>query len=180
MTALAGQPLIAHCAARLRRQVEFLIINAGGDPVRFAGLDAAIVCDPDPQAFAGPLAGIDAAMGFARAQGATSLATAPCDAPFLPLDLVARLRQAMDAAGAPAAVARYAGELEPMFSLWRVEMNSRIAAALAQGEASPRKLLARSGAAIVDFAAPEGESPFANINDPESLATAEARLATGR
>ena len=78
---------------------------------------------------------------------------------------------------APAAVARYAGELEPMFCLWRAAMNSQIGAALARGEASPRGLLARCGAAIVDFDAAEGGNPFDNINDADGLAAAEARLA---
>ena len=180
LTPLAGQPLIAHVAARLRPQVDFLIVNANGDAARFAGLGAPVVADLDPLAFAGPLAGIAAAMAFAQAQGATLLATAPCDAPFLPADLVARLRRGMDAAGAPAAVARYAGELEPMFCLWSAALTAQIGAALAQGEASPRGLLARCGATIVDFEAAEGGNPFDNINDADGLAAAESRLARAR
>jgi len=177
LTPLAGRPLIAHVLARLGPQVDFVAINANGDPGRFDGLGAPIVADPDPGAFAGPLAGLSAAMAFARARGAALLASAPCDAPSLPADLVTRLRRALDETGASAAAARYAGQIEPMFALWRVTMQERIDAALALGEASPRQLLARCGAASVDFDDAGGENPFENINDSADLAAAEARLA---
>jgi molybdenum cofactor guanylyltransferase len=178
LTLLAGRPLIAHVVARLRPQVDFLVINANGDHARFEALGAPVVPDLDRTAFAGPLAGVGAAMAFALTRGAKLLASAPCDAPFLPADLVERLRRAMDEAKAPAAVVRYAGELEPMFCLWRATVSGEIDAALSRGEASPRKLLARCGAAIVDFEDAGAANPFENINDAEALAAAEARLAT--
>ena len=180
LTPLAGRPLIAHVLARLRPQVDFLAINANGDRARFDGLGAPVVADADPRAFAGPLAGIAAAMAFAHAQGAALLASAPCDAPFLPTDLAARLGLALERTGAPAAAARYGGRIEPMFGVWRVTLQERIAAALAQGEASPRELLARCGAAIVDFDDSGAGNPFDNINDANALALAEARLAAER
>jgi molybdenum cofactor guanylyltransferase len=180
LTLLAAQPLIAHVLARLRPQVDGLVINANGDAARFDALGAPVVADRDPCAFEGPLAGVSAAMSFARTHGAALLASAPCDAPFLPPDLVARLRRMLVASDASAAVARYAGQLEPMFCLWRVAMQERIDEALALGESSPRKLLARCGAAIVDFDDSDELAPFQNINDPETLAAAEARLAALR
>jgi molybdenum cofactor guanylyltransferase len=177
---LAGRPLIAHVLARLRPQVDFVIINANGGAARFDGMGALVVADADPSGFAGPLAGLSAAMALARANGVAVLASAPCDAPFLPDDLVERLRRGLEETGAPAAVAGYAGELEPMFCLWRASMQAPIDAALAQGEASPRKLLARCGAAVVAFNDDRPGNPFENINDAQALAAAENRLARRR
>jgi len=179
MAPLGGQPLIAHVLSRLRPQVDFVVINANGDAVRFAGMDARVVADAEPACFGGPLAGVSAAMALARVHGAAAIATAPCDAPFLPHDLVARLRRAQAKEGAPAAVAQYAGELEPMFALWGVPMQAAIDAALAQGEASPRRLLARCRAAVVAFDSDDG-NPFENINDAAALAAAALRLARQR
>jgi molybdenum cofactor guanylyltransferase len=178
LTPLAGRPMIAHVLERLRPQIDFAIISANGDSARFDGLGAPVIGDKDPNAFAGPLAGISAALAFARNRQATLLASAPCDAPFLPVNLVARLREALEAANASAAVPRYAGEIEPMFGLWRVSMHEEIESTLTRGEDSPRALLKRCGAAVVDFAGQSAGNPFENINDFAALAAAEVRLAS--
>ncbi len=171
---LAGRPLIAHVVARLRPQVDEIFINANGAAARFASLDCAVVADPPDMGSSGPLCGVGAALAFARRRGFSLLATAPCDAPFLPRDLVARLAAAIASSGAPVAVAESAYGLEPMFALWRDSAMGEIAAELARGEASPRQAMARLGAARVAFAA-DGD-PFANLNTPEDFAAAEARL----
>jgi molybdopterin-guanine dinucleotide biosynthesis protein A len=172
---LAGRPLIAHVAARLAPQVDALVVNANGDAARFAGLGRAIVADAAARPGAGPLAGVAAALGYAQAQGFAWLATAPCDAPFLPLDLVARLAAAADEKGAPIAAAACARGLEPMFALWSTALARAVGAALAAGEGGPRALMTRLGAAQVAFADADA---FANLNTPEEFAAAEARLQT--
>ena len=173
---LAGRPLIAHVVERLRPQVAELIINANGEAARFAGLDCAVVPDPPEALGDGPLSGVAAALAFTRRRGFSLLATAPCDAPFLPLDLVARLASALRASGARVAVAQSARGLEPMFALWRGRAAGEIAAEFARGAASPRAVMARLGAAPVFFAPVGGEDPFANLNTPEDFAAAAARL----
>ena len=175
LTPLAGRPLIAHVVERLRPQVDFLVISANGDAGRFAAFDAPVVADADPLAYAGPLAGVCAAMALASSRGVELVATAPCDAPFLPADLVARLLATLERTGAPAAAARRAGRIEPLFALWRVAAQGAIDEALARGDASPRALLIHCGAAFADFE--EGANSFDNFNDPAALAAAEARLA---
>ncbi|HYA71583.1 MAG TPA: molybdenum cofactor guanylyltransferase MobA [Roseiarcus sp.] len=177
---LAGRALVAHVVERLRPQVAELFINANGDAARFASLDCAVVADEAATDLAGPLRGIGAAIAFARRRGFSLLATAPCDAPFLPLDLVARLAAAMAASGAQVAVAESARGLEPMFALWRESATSEIAAEFERGEASPRAVMARLGAARVFFAPGDGDDPFANLNSPEDFAAAEARMADPR
>ncbi len=170
---LAGRPLFVHVAARFAPQVDALFLNANGDTARFASLGYAIVADAAPNAGCGPLAGVAAALGHAHAQGFDWLATAPCDAPFLPLDLVARLAAAADESGAPIAVAASAGGLEPMFALWSTTLAPEVAAALAAGEGGPRGLMRRFRAAEARF---DDADAFVNLNSPEEFAAAEARL----
>ncbi len=177
LLALAGRPLIGHVVERLRPQVAELFINANGDAARFQGLGCAVVADEAGAELAGPLSGVSAAIAFARRRGFSLLATAPCDAPFLPRDLVARLAAAMAATGAPVAVAESARGLEPMFALWRERATSEIAAEFARGEASPRAVMARLGAVRVVFTP---DDAFANLNSPEDFAAAEARMADPR
>jgi molybdopterin-guanine dinucleotide biosynthesis protein A len=176
---LDGRPLIAHVIERLAPQVETLVINADHAD-RFAGFGAPVVPDAVDRLGAGPMAGIAAALAYAKAAGFDLLATAPCDAPFLPLDLVARLLDALTDLRAPAAVAVSARGVEPMFALWRVAILPEAIAALASGEASPRKLFARSGAAYVEFVADDEANVFANLNTPDQLAAARDRLKAGR
>ena len=174
LLALGGRPLIAHVAGRLRPQVDALFVNANGEAGRFAWLGCPVVADEADIDVAGPLAGLRAAFAFAASHGFARLATAPCDAPFLPLDLVARLDAAMTASSAPAAAAQGASGLEPTFALWSLTAEREIATEIARGEASPRGVLERLGADRVAFAA--DNDPFANLNRPEDLAAAEARL----
>ena len=170
---LAGRPLIAHVLERFRPQVSQVYLNAREDAERFRALGCPVVRDAPGWRGAGPLAGILAALQAAKAGGFGWLATAPCDAPFLPLDFVARL-SAQIGEGAPAAVAVSSRGLEPMFALWPVAAVERIEAALAAGRASPRSVLAEMGAVLVAFAKEEN---FANLNAPADLKTAEAALA---
>jgi molybdenum cofactor guanylyltransferase len=170
---LAGRPLVAHVAARFAPQVDALFLNANGDAARFASLRYAIVADAASSADGGPLAGVAAALRYAQSQGAAWLATAPCDAPFLPLDLVARLAAAAAESGAPLAVAASAGGLEPMFALWSTTLAREVEAALAAGDGGPRGLMARLSAAQASFADADA---FANLNTPADFAAAEARL----
>jgi len=164
-----GQPLVARVLGRLQPQAGAVYLNASGP--QYAGFRAPLVEDFARWRGAGPLAGVAAALARAAEDGFLYVATAPCDAPFLPLDLVARLMIPMRA-GAAAAVATSDSGLEPMFSLLPVEALARVEAALAAGRASPRSVLAGLQAARVAFPA-EGE-PFANLNTPEEFAAAEA------
>jgi molybdopterin-guanine dinucleotide biosynthesis protein A len=170
---LCGRPLIAHVLERFRPQVAEVYLNAREGADRFRALGCAIVVDPPGRQGAGPLAGVCAALRTAAAHGFAWLATAPCDTPFLPMDVVAKLRAEI-AAGAPAAVAVSSRGLEPMFALWPTDAVERVETALAAGRASPRSLFAEIGAAERRFA---GDESFANVNTPAELAAAEAALA---
>jgi molybdopterin-guanine dinucleotide biosynthesis protein A len=170
---LAGRPLVVHVAARLAPQVDALFLNANGDAARFASLSCAVVADAASNVGGGPLAGVAAALRHAQTRGFAWLATAPCDAPFLPLDLVARLATAAEQADAPIAVAATAAGLEPMFALWSTALAPEVEAALTAGDGGPRGLITRFGAAEARF---DNADAFANLNTPEEFAAAAARL----
>src|SRR5258708_8685333 len=108
-----GKPMVAHVVERLAPQVDELLVNANRNAEAYAKLGHRVIAD-EIEGFAGPLAGFE--RGLAHAQG-TLVVTAPCDSPFLPGDLVARLRAALVAAGAQLAVAKTGDQAHPVFSL---------------------------------------------------------------
>jgi molybdopterin-guanine dinucleotide biosynthesis protein A len=162
---LNGAPMIAHVARRFAPQVGALAISANGDARRFDVLGLDVIADDRPAA--GPLAGVAAALAWAKRRGFAALATAPCDAPFVRLDLVTRL----DARG-PLAVAVHAARIEPLFALWSVDALDALNAARVAGETSPRAILIALGAERVVF---EDEEGFANLNTSAELAAARPR-----
>ena len=173
---LGGETILARVIARLRPQVARLVLNANGDPARFAGFGLPVVAD-SVEGFAGPLAGILAGLDWAAANapGCELVLSAATDAPFLPADLAARLAAGM-AAGADLACAASRGQPHPVIGLWPVRLREELRhALLAEGVRKVDVWTARYRLATVDF--PAGEvDPFFNANRPEDLAAAEALL----
>src|SRR4249920_65280 len=89
---IGDRTILERVLARLKPQCAALILTANGDPTRFADTGLAVVPDSVPD-FAGPLAGILAALDWAAAHapGLAEIVSVPGDCPFLPRDLVARL-----------------------------------------------------------------------------------------
>lgn len=170
---LAGRPLLAHVMARLGPQVSEMAL-ALGRADQAAGLPADTAILIDAVTGRGPLGGVLAGLAWARARGANWLATVPVDGPFLPRDLVARLQSAPERARTPR-LARASGREHPTFALWPVTTAPALADFLASGAPPRLRDFAQiSGAVWVDFA--DGEA-FMNLNTPQDLARAEARLA---
>lgn len=159
----AGRPLVAHVVERLVPQVGKLLISANRNPESYAALGYPVVADRI-DGFAGPLAGIHAGL---TACTTPLLATAPCDAPFLPLDLVDRLRAALLLADAEIAVAATGTGLHPTFALMRREVLTSLAAYLADGRHRVQEWCRSRALCVVDFA---DERAFANINTLDDLA----------
>ncbi len=183
LRALGGRPLIAHAIERLRPQVGPLVLSANGDPARFAALGLPVVAD-ETEAYQGPLSGVLAALHFfAKADpGIRMIASVSTDAPFIPRDLVLRLREALDAEPkARVAVACSRGQRHHVIGLWRIDAADEIAGALARGERKAETMVDRLGAVSVTFPdAAVGRrdiDPFFNINTPDDLGFAEAVLA---
>lgn len=129
LVALCGRPLVAHAIERLAPQVDELIINANQNAERYAAFGYPVFAD-DIAGFAGPLAGLHAALSRARH---ALVATAPCDSPFLPADLVARLYRELAAADAQLAVARTFDQPHPVFCLCRRDVLPHLDEFLAGG-----------------------------------------------
>ncbi len=171
---LAGQTLLAHAVRRLAPQVGGLVLNANGDPMRFADYGLPVVADVVP-GFAGPLAGVLTGMDFMRRNDTAGwLATAATDTPFFPRDLVARLLTRAGTDEADIAFARSAGRTHPVFGLWRTTLHESLERALTlEDERKIDRFAARYRVVEVDFADLPFD-PFFNINRPEDLARAEA------
>lgn len=170
--ALGGETLLARAVRWLAPQVERLWISANGEPSRHAGTGLPVLKDAVP-GFAGPLAGVLAGLVTARSEGFDRLLTAAVDTPFFPHELAARLS---DGAAGEIAVAASAGRTHPVFALWPVALADELSATLAAGSNKAMAFIARHPHRIVDFDIGGGD-PFFNINTPEDLALAEARLA---
>jgi molybdenum cofactor guanylyltransferase len=173
---LAGQPILAHIVARARPQVASLVLNANGDARRFAAFGLPVVSDSIAD-FAGPLAGVLAGLDWTAAHlpEATHVASFAGDAPFVPLDLVARLAAAVRN-GHDLACAASAGRMHPVFGLWPTALRDDLRRAIVEeGIRKVDQWTGRFRLAAVDFPSAPLD-PFFNANRPEDLAEAE-RLA---
>ncbi|MBX6426390.1 MAG: molybdenum cofactor guanylyltransferase MobA [Variibacter sp.] len=163
--------------ARLGPQCERLLINANGDPGRFAATRLPVVAD-DVGGFAGPLAGILAGLDWAARNepGIRWVVSVPGDCPFLPRDLVARLHAARAAQSVPLACARSGAWSHPVVALWSVDLREDLRRALVEEDLRKIDLwTARHGIAVSDWP-DEPLDPFFNVNTPEDLEVAN-RLA---
>ena len=175
---LGGRTILDHVIERLRPQVAALVLDANGDPARFAGFGLPVVADSIAD-FAGPLAGILAGLDWTAAHrpDCPIVASVPTDAPFLPQDLVARLAGGMEAEGAELACAASGGQPHPVVGLWPVRLREALRhAVVAEGIRKVDVWTGRYRLASVPFADTPID-PFFNANRPEDLAAAAALLA---
>ena len=177
MREIGGRTILDHVIERLQPQCDGLLLNANGDPARFAGFGLPVAADT-VEGFPGPLAGILAALEWVAAnrQGVEWVVSAAGDCPFLPRDLVTRLQQARSAEGAELAVAESGGQTHPVIGLWKVALRDELRRALIDEDL--RKIdrwTARYKLATVSWPA-DPVDPFFNANTVEDLAEAE-RLA---
>lgn len=174
---LGGRTILARVVGAIAPQVAVVVVNANGDPSRFAALGVPVVPDAIPGAL-GPLVGVLSAMDWARAHspGCAWVASLACDGPFVPHDLVARLQAAIATEGADLACAGSGGRDHPVVGLWPVRLAEALRRAIA--EEGIRKVdawTARYRLARAEF--PIGAvDPFFNVNTAEELALAERLL----
>ena len=171
---LGGTSLIERAIARASVQVADLVINANGDPKRFAHLGLPVEADP-VGGFVGPIAGILAGFAWMRRERpkARWLASFSCDTPFFPMDMVERLISRAQSEGAKVAVAASGGRQHHIFAVWSADISAK-----------PQDVLVRDGCrkmetwidsfpnVHVSFDV-DPFDPFTNINTPEDLALAE-------
>ncbi len=175
---IGGATILERVLERLAPQCRGLILNANGDPVRFAFTGLPVVVDDVPD-FAGPLAGVLAGLDWAAAHApeAAWVASVPGDCPFLPRNLVARLHTARTAQRQALACARSGEWRHPVVGLWPVALRADLRRALVDEHLHKIEIwTGRHGVALADW--PETPvDPFFNVNTPEDAATAD-RIAT--
>ncbi len=163
---LAGKPMIAHVLNRFAPQVGDVLINANQNLERYATFGVPVVPDA-VGGFAGPLAGLHAGMTRATRP---YVVTVPCDSPFLPSDLVARLAAGLEAHGGQLAVAKTFDQPHPVFCLVRRDVLPHLATFL---EAGGRKIDAwYATLTVVEVAFDDEADAFRNINTKDELAAA--------
>ena len=164
-----GRPMVAHVVERLAPQVGELLVNANRNLEAYAALGHRVVSD-EIEGFAGPLAGFERGLAHART---ALVATAPCDSPFLPADLVERLHAALEERGAQLAVAKTGDQAHPVFCLMRRDVHASLAAFLATGQRKIDKWYAQL--AMVEVPFDDDADAFLNINTRAELASLEPR-----
>jgi len=160
---LHGKPMVEHVLARFAPQVDAVIINANRNAEVYATFGHRIVPDA-VGGYAGPLAGLHAGLVAADTD---CVVTCPCDSPFLPLDLVSRLRAAREARGADLAVAKTGDQAHPVFALVRRAVLPHLEEFLRGGG---RKIDAwYATLAVVEVSFDDQADAFRNINTREEL-----------
>jgi molybdopterin-guanine dinucleotide biosynthesis protein A len=175
---IGGATILERVLDRLAPQCAAIVLNANGDPARFAATGLPVVADDVPD-FAGPLAGVLAGLDWAAAHrpDVAWIASVPGDCPFLPRDLVARLHAARGAQDRPLACARSGEWRHPVVGLWPVALRADLRRALVEEHLHKIEIwTGRHGIAIADWPATPVD-PFFNVNTPEDAAAAD-RIAT--
>jgi len=170
---LRGKPLVQWVIERLEPQVDELLINANQNLETYEHLGYRVIPD-EIGGFAGPLAGLQRGLTEARHP---LVATTPCDSPFLPRDLIARLYAALSRENAEIAVARTGDQPHPVFCLCRKQVLDGLNAFLAAGGRKIDAWYAKLN--VVEVAFDDQAEAFSNINTPDELQSFEASLAPG-
>jgi molybdopterin-guanine dinucleotide biosynthesis protein A len=165
---VGGQTILSRVLATMAPQCAGLILNANGDPKRFASYGLPVVPDDIPD-FAGPLAGILAGLDWMAANRPDLewMVSVPGDCPFLPSDLVSRLHAARAQAGTPLACAKSGDWRHPVVGLWTVSLRADLRHALVDEDLHKIEIwTARHGIAIAEW--PDRPvDPYFNVNTPQ-------------
>ncbi|MBI4206052.1 MAG: molybdenum cofactor guanylyltransferase [Betaproteobacteria bacterium] len=170
---LRGKPLVQWVIERFAPQVDELLINANQNLETYARFGYRVIPDAI-DGFAGPLAGLQRGMAEARHD---LIATVPCDSPFLPSDLVARLSSEREQHGADIAVAKTGDQPHPVFCLCRKSLLHGLTAFLSGGG---RKIDAwYATLSVVEVLFDDEAAAFSNINTREELQSFETDAERG-
>jgi molybdopterin-guanine dinucleotide biosynthesis protein A len=165
---LRGKPMVAWVLERFAPQVDEILINANQNIERYLALGHRVIPD-EITGFAGPLAGLHRGLSEAAHE---LVATAPCDSPFLPQDLVARLNAALEREQAEIAVARTGMQPHPVFCLCRKRVLPGLTEFLAAGGRKIDAWYAKLRVVEVPF--DDEATGFSNINTEDELRAFEA------
>jgi molybdopterin-guanine dinucleotide biosynthesis protein A len=170
---IGGRTILDRVIETMAPQCDALVLNANGDPSRFANFGLTVIPDDVPD-FAGPLAGILAGLDWAATNRPDIewMASVPGDCPFLPADLVERLHVARVDANLPLACAKSGDWRHPVAGLWPVTLRADLRHALVrEGLHKIEIWTGRHGIAIAEWP-DQPIDPFFNVNTPEDRARA--------
>jgi molybdopterin-guanine dinucleotide biosynthesis protein A len=178
MRAIAGKTILERVITRLSPQCDRLVLNANGDPARFAAYGLPVIADSVAD-FPGPLAGILAGLDWAATHrpDVTWVLSAAADCPFLPRDLVARLHQARVEQNAQAAVAASGAQTHHVIGLWNVALREELRHALTVENVRKVERWAAGYTLATVIWPTEPLDPFFNVNTVEDIAEAERLVA---
>ena len=168
LTLLRGRPMIAWVLERLAPQVDAVLINANQNLEQYRSFGCPVLSD-EIDDFAGPLAGLQVGMKAAHTR---FVLTAPCDSPFLPGDLAARLSGALQVQNADVAMVTTGKWNQPVFALVRTSLLPHLTAFLDQGGRKIDAWYATTKVVGVQF--DDEEAAFYNINTRDELNAFEA------
>jgi molybdenum cofactor guanylyltransferase len=174
---IGNETILQRALARLTPQVSGVVLNANGDPARFAPFGLPVIADSVPD-FAGPLAGILAGLDWVAANrpGVEWVVSVPGDCPFLPRDLVAKLHAARITNGKLLACAHSGDWRHPVVALWHAALREDLRHAITVEDLRKIEVwTARHGVALADWAT-DPVDPFFNVNTPDDVEIA-TRLA---
>ncbi len=162
LIAFQGKRLVDHVFGKLTPQVGGVLINANRNHDHYKSFGVRVVSDAFT-GHAGPLAGLHAGLAVSRRP---FLITVPCDSPFFPADMVARLFDALSEGSAQVAVATTGQQPHPVFTLVRRNVYEHLAEFMKGGGRKIDEWYSTLTVTTVDF---NDESLFGNINTPEEL-----------
>lgn len=164
LVAVDGKTLLERTIERLAPQVGAVLLNANGDPARFAAFGLEVAADV-VEGYGGPLVGVLTALEWARGRGATHVVSAAADTPLFPEDLVARLA----VEDCDIAMAHSGGRSHPVFALWPVALADDLRRAVVdEGVRKIEAFTDRYRVAKVEW--PDRPfDPFFNVNTPEDV-----------
>jgi len=173
---LNGQPLLRYVVNRVQPLLEPLLLSCESETTDFESFGLTVVPDLLPN-YRGPLMGLYSALQYLSDKGhGNGLVLCPCDAPFIPADLVQVLLNADQSEIKPVVVISYQGVLQPTFSLWQNHHLPMLReAAVEQGRGGIKHLLTSLPHKVVEWASVESSaepSPFFNTNTPEEIESA--------
>lgn len=172
---LNGKPLLAHVIDRLQAHLDPLMLSCESETSEFDTFGLPVV--PDLLAhFRGPLTGLCSALHYLVDSGQdTGLVLCPCDAPFIPDNLVETLIDAVQGDEKPVVVISYQGVVQPTFSLWQNHHLPLIHEAVLKDQGGLKRMLASLPHTVVEWM-PSEPPPFFNVNTPAELKAACAWL----
>lgn len=175
---LGGKTVLEHIVSNVSTQVDRIVLNANGDPSRFARFGLATTADAGDD-HAGPLAGVLSGMAWAcqNVPAARWIATFPADSPFLPTDLVAKLWTAVMGENADLGTVFCGDQAQPVCGLWPLHLADDLRDAVERrGVRKVDTWTARYRSARVVYDGDLIPDPFFNVNTPADLEEARRAL----